>query len=161
MGCVGRSPAGPRGRGARGERPAPGPAPGRPGGLASCGARRGATPAARSTGGRGAGVGVPRAVASEAPASSEDSGSKKRNPGLQVDRLIREELRENGFRSLRRTKIACTIGPASGEYEQLETVRGGPRRGEGDGTSGTAALCSSEALPRAQEAGCRPPQTLD
>ena len=96
--------------GARGGRPAPAPGPG-PAAARSARVRPVRGPPARPR----------RAVARPPGPASEEDAASKRNP-LQVDRLIREELRENGFRSLRRTKIACTIGPASGEYEQLETL---------------------------------------
>lgn len=32
------------------------------------------------------------------------------------------ELKENGFRSTRRTKLVCTIGPNTSSFEQLEAL---------------------------------------
>lgn len=45
-----------------------------------------------------------------------DSGS------IDVDSVTEAELKENGFRSTRRTKLICTIGPATCEAEQLEAL---------------------------------------
>lgn len=45
-----------------------------------------------------------------------DSGS------IEVDTVTEAELKENGFRSTRRTKLICTIGPASCGFEQLEAL---------------------------------------
>ncbi|CAN4091234.1 unnamed protein product [Withania somnifera] len=45
-----------------------------------------------------------------------DSGS------IEVDAVTEAELKENGFRSTRRTKLICTIGPASCGFEQLEAL---------------------------------------
>ncbi|XP_031272637.1 pyruvate kinase isozyme A, chloroplastic isoform X3 [Pistacia vera] len=50
---------------------------------------------------------------------SSDSSS------IDVDAVTEVELKENGFRSTRRTKLVCTIGPASCGSEQLETLAGG------------------------------------
>ncbi|KAK9664302.1 hypothetical protein RND81_14G031900 [Saponaria officinalis] len=41
---------------------------------------------------------------------------------IEVDTVTEAELKENGFRSTRRTKLVCTIGPASCEFEQLESL---------------------------------------
>ncbi|KAM3326628.1 pyruvate kinase isozyme A, chloroplastic [Capsicum chacoense] len=49
-------------------------------------------------------------------ASSVDSSS------IEVDAVTEAELKENGFRSTRRTKLICTIGPASCGFEQLEAL---------------------------------------
>nr|XP_043638562.1 pyruvate kinase isozyme A, chloroplastic [Erigeron canadensis] len=46
--------------------------------------------------------------------SSNDSGA------IEVDAVTEAELKENGFRSTRRTKLVCTIGPATCGFEQLE-----------------------------------------
>lgn len=35
------------------------------------------------------------------------------------------ELKESGFRSTRRTKLVCTIGPATCEFDQLEALAAG------------------------------------
>ncbi|MCO5583531.1 hypothetical protein L7F22_037442 [Adiantum nelumboides] len=41
---------------------------------------------------------------------------------LEVDKVTEGELKENGFRSTRRTKLVCTIGPACCSAEQLEAM---------------------------------------
>eukprot|EP01018_Ginkgo_biloba_P019558 Gb_39804 [translate_table: standard] len=41
---------------------------------------------------------------------------------IEVDSATEADLKENGFRSTRRTKLVCTIGPASCEFEQLEAL---------------------------------------
>lgn len=41
---------------------------------------------------------------------------------IEVDRVSEAELKENGFRSTRRTKIVCTIGPRSCNFEDLEAL---------------------------------------
>jgi len=41
-------------------------------------------------------------------------------PTIEVDSVTEAELKENGFRSTRRTKLICTIGPATCGFEQLE-----------------------------------------
>lgn len=41
---------------------------------------------------------------------------------MEVDAVTEAELKENGFRSTRRTKLICTIGPASCAPEQLEAL---------------------------------------
>eukprot|EP00252_Welwitschia_mirabilis_P014922 TRINITY_DN32995_c0_g1_i1.p1 TRINITY_DN32995_c0_g1~~TRINITY_DN32995_c0_g1_i1.p1 ORF type:complete len:588 (+),score=112.99 TRINITY_DN32995_c0_g1_i1:236-1999(+) len=41
---------------------------------------------------------------------------------LEVDAVSEAELKENGFRSTRRTKLVCTIGPASCGFERLEAL---------------------------------------
>ncbi|KAI0498468.1 hypothetical protein KFK09_019354 [Dendrobium nobile] len=41
---------------------------------------------------------------------------------IDVDAVTEAELKENGFRSTRRTKLVCTIGPATCEAEQIEAL---------------------------------------
>lgn len=41
---------------------------------------------------------------------------------IEVDAVTEAELKENGFRSTRRTKLICTIGPATCKPEQLEAL---------------------------------------
>ncbi|KAL9408196.1 hypothetical protein AB3S75_046698 [Citrus x aurantiifolia] len=53
---------------------------------------------------------------SQTPASSTDSSS------IEVDSVTEAELKENGFRSTRRTKLVCTIGPSTCGFEQLEAL---------------------------------------
>ncbi|KAL4296230.1 hypothetical protein GQ457_12G003880 [Hibiscus cannabinus] len=48
-----------------------------------------------------------------------DSGTAA---GIDVDSVTEVELKENGFRSTRRTKLICTIGPATCGFEQLEAL---------------------------------------
>ncbi|CAM8995119.1 unnamed protein product [Rhodiola kirilowii] len=42
--------------------------------------------------------------------------------GIEVDSVTEAELKENGFRSTRRTKLICTIGPATCGFEELEAL---------------------------------------
>ncbi|XP_057468337.1 pyruvate kinase isozyme A, chloroplastic-like [Actinidia eriantha] len=51
-----------------------------------------------------------------AAAASADSSS------IEVDAVTEAELKENGFRSTRRTKLVCTIGPSTCWPEQLEAL---------------------------------------
>ncbi|XP_074574611.1 pyruvate kinase isozyme A, chloroplastic-like [Curcuma longa] len=41
---------------------------------------------------------------------------------IDVDKVTESELKENGFRSTRRTKLVCTIGPATCSPEQIEAL---------------------------------------
>ncbi|KEH42804.1 putative pyruvate kinase [Medicago truncatula] len=41
---------------------------------------------------------------------------------IEVDAVTETELKENGFRSTRRTKLVCTIGPATCGFDQLEAL---------------------------------------
>ncbi|XP_076886199.1 pyruvate kinase isozyme A, chloroplastic-like [Bidens hawaiensis] len=41
---------------------------------------------------------------------------------IEVDAVTEAELKENGFRSTRRTKLVCTIGPATSGFEELEAL---------------------------------------
>ncbi|GLU07620.1 hypothetical protein SLE2022_245720 [Rubroshorea leprosula] len=41
---------------------------------------------------------------------------------IEVDKVTEAELKENGFRSTRRTKIVCTIGPRTCGFEELEAL---------------------------------------
>jgi len=43
-------------------------------------------------------------------------------PVIEVDSVTEADLKENGFRSTRRTKLVCTIGPSSCGFEQLEAL---------------------------------------
>lgn len=67
--------------------------------------------------GTGGGVlsGTSREYAAVAPAASDSSS-------IEVDAVTEAELKENGFRSTRRTKLVCTIGPATCGFEQLEAL---------------------------------------
>ncbi|KAL6185020.1 hypothetical protein ACLB2K_041155 [Fragaria x ananassa] len=58
-------------------------------------------------------------VLSHSPDYSSSSTS------IEVDAVTEAELRENGFRSTRRTKLICTIGPASAGSDQLEALAAG------------------------------------
>jgi len=44
------------------------------------------------------------------------------DPPIDVDAATEAELRENGFRSTRRTKLVCTVGPATSSPDQLEAL---------------------------------------
>lgn len=61
----------------------------------------------------GAGAGF---VASPSPGLVSDLSS------IEVDAVTETELKENGFRSTRRTKLICTVGPATCGFEQLEAL---------------------------------------
>ncbi|KAG6393359.1 hypothetical protein SASPL_147598 [Salvia splendens] len=63
----------------------------------------------------GAGTTVQDAVSFFA-AAADSAGS------IEVDAVTEAELKENGFRSTRRTKLICTIGPATCKPEQLEAL---------------------------------------
>lgn len=54
----------------------------------------------------------------------QNSFNERVGPGLaiEVDSVSEHELKENGFRSTRRTKLICTIGPATCSFEQLESL---------------------------------------
>ncbi|KAJ0450079.1 putative pyruvate kinase [Helianthus annuus] len=41
---------------------------------------------------------------------------------IEVDAVTEAELKENGFRSTRRTKVVCTIGPVTSGFEELEAL---------------------------------------
>ncbi|KAK4760326.1 hypothetical protein SAY87_005219 [Trapa incisa] len=60
------------------------------------------------------GTGYARATLTVSDAASTAS--------IEVDAVTEVELKENGFRSTRRTKLVCTIGPATCGSEQLEAL---------------------------------------
>ncbi|CAN1841363.1 Pyruvate kinase isozyme A, chloroplastic [Linum perenne] len=64
-----------------------------------------------SANGAGGGVVAPLSVSAVADSSSID-----------VDKVTEAELKENGYRSSRRTKLVCTIGPNTCGSEQLEAL---------------------------------------
>lgn len=64
----------------------------------------------------GAGASLSAAAARHNTKLSPDSSS------IEVDAVTEAELKENGFRSTRRTKLICTIGPATCGFEQLEAL---------------------------------------
>ncbi|RAL54587.1 hypothetical protein DM860_001715 [Cuscuta australis] len=55
-------------------------------------------------------------------ASDNGSGGSVLSAAIEVDAVTEAELKENGFRSTRRTKLVCTIGPATCGFEQLEAL---------------------------------------
>ncbi|CAH9102804.1 unnamed protein product [Cuscuta epithymum] len=67
---------------------------------------------------------------STSPVLSSDNGSRGfvsaigegPTAAFEVDAVTEAELKENGFRSTRRTKLVCTIGPATCGFEQLEAL---------------------------------------
>lgn len=63
---------------------------------------------------------------SNAPYESENHGgvavAVADGGTIEVDAVTEAELKENGFRSTRRTKLICTIGPATCGSEQLEAL---------------------------------------
>ncbi|GMN46805.1 hypothetical protein TIFTF001_015984 [Ficus carica] len=62
------------------------------------------------------GAGGALAAAAVPAATVSDSSS------IEVDAVTEAELKENGFRSTRKTKLVCTIGPATCGFEQLEAL---------------------------------------
>ncbi|KAE8670385.1 Pyruvate kinase isozyme A [Hibiscus syriacus] len=68
--------------------------------------------------------GATRGLSAEkvAAASSHVPSDSGAAAGIDVDAVKEAELKENGFRSTRRTKIICTIGPATCGFEQLEAL---------------------------------------
>ncbi|XP_061990200.1 pyruvate kinase isozyme A, chloroplastic [Rosa rugosa] len=58
-------------------------------------------------------------TSSSAVQSQQDYAS---STSIEVDAVTEAELRENGFRSTRRTKLICTIGPATAGFDQLEAL---------------------------------------
>ncbi|CAL9758185.1 unnamed protein product [Musa acuminata subsp. burmannicoides] len=52
---------------------------------------------------------------------SSDGGAGA-GAAIDVDAVTEAEMKENGFRSTRRTKLVCTIGPATCSAEQLEAL---------------------------------------
>ncbi|XVF80870.1 hypothetical protein PTKIN_Ptkin15bG0110100 [Pterospermum kingtungense] len=63
-----------------------------------------------------------RVTASELPITVASSAAVTEAEGLEVDRVTEVELQENGFRSTRRTKIVCTIGPRTCEFKDIEAL---------------------------------------
>jgi pyruvate kinase len=62
------------------------------------------------------------AVGEKPPPSSLPASSA----ALEVDTVTESDLKENGLRSCRRTKLVCTIGPSCCSPEQIEAMaRGG------------------------------------
>ncbi|KAL3148513.1 hypothetical protein ABBQ38_013952 [Trebouxia sp. C0009 RCD-2024] len=53
------------------------------------------------------------------------NGAGSQGADMEVDSVLAKELSENGFRSTRRTKIICTIGPKSSSTEMLGTLAAG------------------------------------
>ncbi|XP_059310649.1 pyruvate kinase isozyme A, chloroplastic [Lycium ferocissimum] len=54
--------------------------------------------------------------------TTQEYSSNNGPASIEVDTVTEAELKENGFRSTRRTKLICTIGPASCGFEQLEAL---------------------------------------
>ncbi|GJP64649.1 hypothetical protein CLOP_g21624 [Closterium sp. NIES-67] len=44
---------------------------------------------------------------------------------MEVDAVVAADMKENGSRSTRRTKLICTVGPASCSFKQLEALASG------------------------------------
>ncbi|CAH9104973.1 unnamed protein product [Cuscuta europaea] len=67
---------------------------------------------------------------STSPVLASDNGSRGfvsavgdgPTAAFEVDAVTEAELKENGFRSTRRTKLVCTIGPATCGFDQLEAL---------------------------------------
>ncbi|XP_024372930.1 pyruvate kinase isozyme A, chloroplastic [Physcomitrium patens] len=56
------------------------------------------------------------------PSAKHGAVGEAQVPSMEVDAVTEAELKENGFRSTRRTKLVCTIGPATCAPEQLEAL---------------------------------------
>lgn len=69
--------------------------------------------------GNGTGGGVGGVISN---ASREYAPALPDSSSIEVDSVTEAELKENGFRSTRRTKLVCTIGPATCGFEQLESL---------------------------------------
>ncbi|RCV09780.1 hypothetical protein SETIT_2G057100v2 [Setaria italica] len=69
---------------------------------------------------------LPLRLRSTSPAAASDLTDFPNPNGIlapiDVDAATEAELRENGFRSTRRTKLVCTVGPATSSPEQLEAL---------------------------------------
>ncbi|TXG72147.1 hypothetical protein EZV62_000726 [Acer yangbiense] len=61
-------------------------------------------------------------VLSHVTASPEPAAVSSDSASIEVDAVTEVELKENGFRSTRRTKLVCTIGPATCGFKQLEAL---------------------------------------
>ncbi|CAN6440526.1 unnamed protein product [Victoria cruziana] len=62
-------------------------------------------------------------LGSSAAAAANGSGAALTGGAvIEVDAVSEAELKENGFRSTRRTKLVCTIGPATSEFSQIEAL---------------------------------------
>ncbi|XP_059632436.1 pyruvate kinase isozyme A, chloroplastic [Cornus florida] len=72
------------------------------------------SPVLVSDNGKGGGV-LPGASRDYALTATDSSS-------IEVDAVTEVELKENGFRSTRRTKLICTVGPATCGFEQLEAL---------------------------------------
>ncbi|GMI76102.1 PLASTIDIAL PYRUVATE KINASE 1 [Hibiscus trionum] len=55
-------------------------------------------------------------------AASESPVTVASPEGLEADRVTEAERKENGFSSRRRTKIICTIGPRTCNFEEIEAL---------------------------------------
>ncbi|XP_012699232.2 pyruvate kinase isozyme A, chloroplastic [Setaria italica] len=69
---------------------------------------------------------LPLRLRSTSPAAASDLTDFPNPNGIlapiDVDAATEAELRENGFRSTRRTKLVCTVGPVTSSPEQLEAL---------------------------------------
>ncbi|XVE77841.1 hypothetical protein DITRI_Ditri13aG0095500 [Diplodiscus trichospermus] len=63
-----------------------------------------------------------KVTASDMPITVASPSEMTEAEGLEVDRVTEADLKENGFRSFRRTKIVCTIGPRTCEFEEIEAL---------------------------------------
>lgn len=53
-----------------------------------------------------------------------DSSSSS-SSALEIDHVSSSEMKENGFRSTRRTKLVCTIGPSTCDFDTIEALAEG------------------------------------
>ncbi|KAJ4760453.1 Pyruvate kinase [Rhynchospora pubera] len=61
-------------------------------------------------------------LASDNGSGSSSVATQASSSAIDVDAVTEAELKENGFRSTRRTKLVCTVGPATCGAEQLEAL---------------------------------------
>uniref|UniRef100_A0A5K1EK88 pyruvate kinase n=1 Tax=Nymphaea colorata TaxID=210225 RepID=A0A5K1EK88_9MAGN len=62
-------------------------------------------------------LGLELDVVVEREVKSADAGS-----GLELDVVVEREMKEKGVLGVRRTKLVCTIGPASCSFDALEKL---------------------------------------
>jgi hypothetical protein len=51
-----------------------------------------------------------------------ESVTERKRRSFEIDTVTEKEMKENGFRSTRRTKLIATVGPACCKFEQLEEL---------------------------------------
>ncbi|XP_021764327.1 pyruvate kinase isozyme A, chloroplastic-like [Chenopodium quinoa] len=59
------------------------------------------------------------------PVIPEEPSSSLSTTSMEIDHVSSAEMKENGFRSTRRTKLVCTIGPSTCDFETIEALAEG------------------------------------